>query len=42
VFCANASDGKTVALGNSNARQLVGVDTRTLKDVNGKPFGQEL
>lgn len=42
VFCANASDGKTVALGNPNARQLVGVDTRTLKDVNGKPFGQEL
>ena len=42
VFCANASDGKTVALGNFNARQLVGVDTRTLKDVNGKPFGQEL
>ena len=42
VFCANASDGKTVALGNSNARQLVGADTRTLKDVNGKPFGQEL
>ena len=42
VFCANASDGKTVALGNPNARQLLGVDTRTLKDVNGKPFGQEL
>jgi hypothetical protein len=42
VFCANASDGKTVALGNPNARQLVGVDTRTLKDSTGKAFGQEL
>ena len=42
VFCANVSDGKTVALGNPNARQLVGVDTRTLKDANGKAFGQEL
>ena len=36
VFCANASDGKTVAIGNPNARaQTMGVDTRTLKDVNG-------
>src|SRR5580693_10759947 len=43
VFCANASDGKTVAIGNTNARaQTMGVDTRTLKDVNGKAFGQEL
>ena len=42
VFCANAGDGKTVALGNPNAKQLIGVDTRTLKDVNGKAFGQEL
>ena len=43
VFCANATDGKTVAIGNANARaQVMGVDTRTLKDVNGKAFGQEL
>src|ERR1700682_4323645 len=42
VFCANVGDGKTVALGNPNAKQLIGVDTRTLKDVNGKAFGQEL
>src|ERR1700688_4151374 len=42
VFCANVADGKTVALGNPNAKQLIGVDTRTLKDVNGKAFGQEL
>jgi hypothetical protein len=43
VFCANAADGKTVAIGNENVRaQVTGVDTRTLKDVNGKAFGQEL
>ena len=42
VFCANVSDGKSVALGNPNARQLLGVDTRTLKDSTGKAFGQEL
>jgi hypothetical protein len=42
VFCANNSDGKVVALGNPNAKQLIGVDTRTQKDVNGKAFGQEL
>ena len=42
VFCANVSDGKTVALGNPNAKQLLGLDTRTLKDATGKPFGVEL
>jgi Single Cache domain 2 len=42
VFCANVSDGKTVALGNPNAKQLLGVDTRTLKDATGKAFGQDL
>jgi hypothetical protein len=42
VFCANVSDGKTVALGNPNAKQLLGVDTRTIKDSTGKPFGVEL
>src|SRR6201998_3957577 len=42
VFCANISDGKTVALGNPNAKQLLGVDTRLNKDANGKPFGAEL
>jgi hypothetical protein len=41
-FCANISDGKTVALGNPNAKQLLGVDGRTLKDATGKAFGQEL
>jgi hypothetical protein len=27
---------------NLNAKQLIGVDARTLKDATGKPFGAEL
>ena len=43
VFCANASDGKVVAvLANPNAKSLIGTDQRTLKDATGKPFGEEL
>ena len=42
VFCGNVSDGKTVAVGNPNAKQTLGVDGRTLKDATGKPFGAEL
>jgi hypothetical protein len=42
VFCSNVSDGKIVALGNPNAKQNLGVDTRTIKDSTGKPFGEEL
>jgi Single Cache domain 2 len=42
VFCGNISDGKTVAVGNPNAKQLLGTDGRTLKDANGKAFGKEL
>ena len=42
VFCANVSDGKNVAIGNPNAKQLLGVDARTEKDATGKPFGAEL
>ena len=42
VFCGNVSDGKAVAIGNPNAKQLLGVDGRTLKDATGKPFGAEL
>jgi hypothetical protein len=38
-FCANANDGKLVALHTSDARQLLGQDIRTLKDSSGKPFG---
>jgi hypothetical protein len=40
-FCSNISDGKAVANGNPNAKQLLGVDTRTLKDPTGKAFGLE-
>ena len=39
VFCANVGDGKTVATGNPNAKQLLGTDIRTLKDSTGKAFG---
>ena len=42
VFCSNVSDGKNVAIGNPNAKQLLGVDARTLKDATGKAFGAEL
>lgn len=42
VFCDQLSDGKQVANGNPNAKQLIGVDIRTLKDSTGKMFGAEL
>lgn len=42
VFCNNISDGKSVAIGNPNAKELLGTDTRTLKDPTGKVFGKEL
>ena len=42
VFCGNVSDGKAVAIGNPNAKQLLGKDARTLKDSTGKNFGAEL
>jgi hypothetical protein len=42
VFCANVSDGKIVATGNTNAKQLLGQDLRTLKDSTGKVFGSDL
>ena len=35
-FCFNISDGKTVALANNNAKQLLGTDVRTNKD--DRPF----
>src|ERR1700758_5410517 len=31
-FCFNLSDGKIVAIGNPNVKQLLGTDSRTLKD----------
>jgi hypothetical protein len=42
VFCANISDGKIVAQGNPNAKQVLGQDQRSLKDATGKNFGLEL
>ncbi len=42
VFCNNVSDGKNVAIGNPNAKQLLGTDSRTLKDPTGKAYGLEL
>ena len=41
-FCANVSNGTNVAIGNPNAKQLLGTDTRTLKDPTGKAYGLEL
>ena len=32
VFCARVGDGKFVAIGNNNAKQLIGTDVRSLKD----------
>ena len=40
-FCFNVSDGKFVAVG-PNAKQLLGMDTRTLKDPTGKVYGLDL
>ena len=42
VFCEQVSDGKIVAVGNPNAKQLIGQDGRSLKDAVGKPYGAEL
>jgi signal transduction histidine kinase len=42
VFCANVGDGKIVAMGNVNAKELLGQDIRTLKDDTGRAYGQEL
>ena len=42
VFCGNISDGKAVASGNPNGKQVLGTDTRTIKDATGKVVGAEL
>jgi hypothetical protein len=42
VFCSSVGDGKVLAVGNPNAKQLIGTDGRTLKDSTGKPYGEEL
>ena len=41
VFCFNVGDRKVVALGNPNAKQLMGTDKLNLKDSNAKEFGRE-
>src|SRR5215471_8022928 len=38
VFCVTTSDGKFVATGNPNGKQLLGVDVKTFKDANGNPI----
>jgi hypothetical protein len=40
-FCYNVADGKLVAVGNPNAKRLLGVDVRTFKHATGKMFGLE-
>lgn len=42
VFCSRLPDGMNVALANPNAQAVRGKDVRTLKDVTGKAFGEEL
>ena len=42
VFCSNTSEGKIVAQGNPDAKQVLGQDQRTLKDATGKAFGKDL
>src|SRR5215469_15322952 len=41
VFCITTNDGKFVATGNPNAKQLLGVDVKTIKDGNGDPIKLE-
>jgi hypothetical protein len=42
VFCTEAGSGKFVAMGNANAKELLGQDIRTLKDETGNAYGQEI
>lgn len=42
VFCTKVGDGTFVAMGNVNAKDVLGQDVRTLKDATGKAFGQEI
>jgi hypothetical protein len=42
VFCDNIADGKVVAMGNPNAKYLLGKDARALTDVTGKVYGREI
>ena len=42
VFCDRLADGTIVAIGNPNAKYLLGKDARALMDVTGKPYGREI
>ena len=42
VFCANASDGAIVAIGNPNLKQALGMDIRAAQNSTGKAFGAEI
>jgi hypothetical protein len=42
VFCTSLSDAKVVAIGNPNAKQLLGTDSRLTKDATGKLIGPDL
>jgi len=42
VFCDSLADGKVVAIGNPNAKQLLGQDIRLHKDAAGKAYGAEI
>ena len=42
VFCNKLSTGEIVAIGNPNAKNLLGQDIRTVKDATGKNFGKDL
>jgi hypothetical protein len=38
VICINASDDKFVAIGNPNAKGLLGMDANTFEDIDGDPM----
>jgi uncharacterized protein YfiM (DUF2279 family) len=42
VFCDSLADGKVVAIGNQNAKQLLGQDIRNHQDAAGKAYGAEI
>jgi hypothetical protein len=41
VFCANASDGTIVAIGNPKLKQALGTDIRAAQNSTGERFGAE-
>jgi len=41
-FCFNLSDGKNIAVASPNAKQVLGMDVRTIKDPTGMLFGPDL